>query len=37
MKGLQKQNPTLQISRKWPAKLPLFILLFFLIPFAAFS
>jgi len=37
MKGLQKQNPTLLLCRKWQTKLPIFILLFFLIPFSGFS
>jgi len=37
MKGLQKQNRPLQICKRWQTKLPLFILLFFLIPFSGFS
>ena len=37
MKGLQKQNPTLHICRRWQTRLPLFILLFFLLPFTGFS
>ncbi|HXR82834.1 MAG TPA: TonB-dependent receptor [Hanamia sp.] len=37
MKGLQKQNPTLHICRRWQTKLPLFILLFFLVPLSGFS
>ena len=37
MKGLQKQNHNLHICKSWQFKLPLFILLFFLIPFSGFS
>lgn len=37
MKGLQKQNRILPMRKRWQTKLPLFIFLFFLIPFSGFS
>ena len=37
MKGLQKQDLSLHTCKRWQTKLPLFILLFFLIPFPGFS
>src|SRR6185437_11769909 len=37
MKGLQKQNHNLHTCKSWQIKLPIFILLFFLIPFSGFS